>query len=370
MAGLVGQMDNFSGPVEGSLFNGARKRNPSLKVLIGFGGHLFITMLDQPDKRKRVISSARNHVSRYGYQGIFVAWQPAAQLMSPANESSSHGMSSFLVEVRREFGLNFTIGLEGPENGGGNWLSEQFCNTVDKTVDLVDMNTRGPSSYLLMTPAPLYPEPPSFFSQVTPINLTVSKWLACGVTPSKLLMRVSSVAASYTVGSGATYPTLAIRHHMCNSVSGHTFHPSWALTVANNGSQVFVFEDEASLLVKVKYATEYGLAGMTVFQVPYDDARGDCGQGVYPILNLVSVLAHEARLNGTLRDQQLRLAKQEGHVTLIIYLIGGLITSLCVAISIVVTYRYCKHKDNSGEGYDEVYYTTRSYVEVIEPADH
>ncbi|KAI1290820.1 hypothetical protein HDE_07803 [Halotydeus destructor] len=368
--GLMDKMDNYRGTIDDKLFLSARVRNPDLKVLVGLGGDRVQKMARQPETRKQLISSIGGHTAKYGYQGIFVLWTQRPQWSSADQISSSKDLSDFLVDVRQAFGPNFTIGLIGPENGGHGSLSKYPCDVIEKTVDMIDMNTKGLSGGLLMTPAPLYLKQPSSFFMLSSINETLTNWLACGVSPAKLLIRVSNMAAKHMAGNDRQPPEPIPQHRMCNSVFGYKFDPDWALAMATNDADVYIFEDDAPLVVKAKYLVSYGLAGMTVFNEPYGDSRGVCGEGLFPTLQLVSSMIKGLQLNGTLSDTPLNLGTSTGDVAWLTYSIGGAMAAFCIAAGIVVKVKYSNSKNEPTieRDYAEVYYSPRSYIEIIEPA--
>lgn len=54
-----------------------------------------------------------------------------------------------------------------------------------------------------------------------------------------------------------------------------------------SGNQWVGFDNQRSVRVKAAYAKSRGLAGVMVWSIEQDDARGICGMGKFPLINAV-----------------------------------------------------------------------------------
>lgn len=140
------------------------------------------------------------------------------------------------------------------------------------------------------------------------INIAVKRWIAKGAPSKKLLLGISSAGQSFTltnsnkggkgteIGIGAPGPisnsagTLAY-YEICDN----TINNGWSVlridkvgTHAHNGNQVVFYDDVNDVRVKAKYIREMGLGGGVFWSLDFDDFRGTCGCGEFPLLTTLS----------------------------------------------------------------------------------
>ncbi|KAI1290818.1 Chitotriosidase-1 [Halotydeus destructor] len=360
-------LNGLKGDLDDDVFEAAKMAYPSLKLLMAFGGSLVTRLTRNTVTRQLLVKWINSHVTRYGYHGVFIMWQTKMRQIEDEDDplADRNNLARFLVDLRQEFGRNFTIGLQGPQNGDEKHLAGYPCDTIDKTVDMVDLNTRGSHDGVSMSPAPLHLARPSSFFKFSSINVTVARWLKCSVSRSKLLIRVSPLVAVQGTGYRRDRSAAVTYKQICNYVSNYSWIQDWALPVSEHNASIIIFENEASLEAKIKYASHFGLAGMAVHDVQYSDQRGSCGQGPYPILSWLKSSIDDIQLDGTSRDLKPNQSKSSGDLSWKAYLIASISLVIFVAIAIVYRLRCRKHVISEHNEYDIVYYTSRFYAEVI-----
>lgn len=159
---------------------------------------------------------------------------------------------------------------------------------------------------------------PLYTSNNYNIDSTVKYWIKKGIPSNKIVLGISSAGLSFTLknpenhGLGAptcgagnpgslTYiPGSLSYYEICNN----TKHNGWTVVrdpenkigpYAYHGDQWVSYDDVENIRAKAKYIRDMDLGGSMIWTLDYDDFRGSCGCGDFPLLTA---------LNQELRDRE------------------------------------------------------------------
>lgn len=141
------------------------------------------------------------------------------------------------------------------------------------------------------------------------IDSTVKYWIQKGAAPEKLILGIPTHGLSFTLensddhelgapsnrpgqaGPFTSLPGTLAFYEICNN----TQHNGWSVVqsddtgpYAYHGDQWVSFENVESIHAKAKYIHNTNLGGAMVWTLDFDDFRGNCGCGNYPLLTALN----------------------------------------------------------------------------------
>uniref|UniRef100_A0A2C9LLT1 GH18 domain-containing protein n=1 Tax=Biomphalaria glabrata TaxID=6526 RepID=A0A2C9LLT1_BIOGL len=135
------------------------------------------------------------------------------------------------------------------------------------------------------------------------INYTVHYYLSKGAVKSKLAISIGffgnvfkKVAfkrdfnKSYSIWTHLDYDLICKKLYDYQKLKGRKmrYPDTCPYYFYDNDEYLLYYDDAISLISKVRYAKEMGLAGVDIWEVSNDDMTGVCGEGPFPLLHLVS----------------------------------------------------------------------------------
>lgn len=135
----------------------------------------------------------------------------------------------------------------------------------------------------------------------------IQRWITLGVDPAKLNLGLGSYGRPFTLleedehdlgspvnGTGVLGPLTAESgmwgyNEICALMSDYTYvwDDEQGIPYSYSGDQWVGFDDPDSILLKVQFANELGLGGVSLFSLDTDDFMGNCGEpfGLLRVIN-------------------------------------------------------------------------------------
>lgn len=140
------------------------------------------------------------------------------------------------------------------------------------------------------------------------IDATVKYWIKKGVPPHNLIVGISTAGLSFTLknpknnglyapssgpgetGTGTNIPGSLAYYEICNKTkqNGWTVVRDQIGPYAYHDNQWVSFDDVENIHAKAKYIRDMNLGGGMVWTLDFDDFRGSCGCGKYPLLTALN----------------------------------------------------------------------------------
>ncbi|KAK0048717.1 chitinase-3-like protein 2 isoform X1 [Biomphalaria pfeifferi] len=135
------------------------------------------------------------------------------------------------------------------------------------------------------------------------MNYTVNYYLSKGAVKSKLVISVGFSGSvyynnlvkndynkRYHIRMRMDYDQICKKLNDYQKLKGRKmrFPDTCPLYFYDNDRYLIYYDDAISLISKVRYAKEMGLAGVNIYDVSDDDMAGECGDGPFPLLHYVS----------------------------------------------------------------------------------
>lgn len=289
-----------------------KEKNPNLKVLASVGGYCvgsrrFSELARSHTRRAAFINSLIQFVRKWELDGMDIAWQfPGYRGGRPGDREN---FVSLLKEIKRVFsaqGWLLTAHI---------WAKRFLINisydvkSISEIVDYINLaamdyhRPRDGSSGIAAPLTSLNENNVDFM-----VNYTIRK----GANPSKILLGLPTFGRDFAVeediepgrylgllsGKGFRSPGtnkygLIAYYEICKELKlNNTLTEEWdqksSTPVAYKGNRFVSFEDEISLIEKVKLVNKYKLGGIMLFTLDTDDFNGQCNGVKYPLLTAVT----------------------------------------------------------------------------------
>uniref|UniRef100_A0A2C9LLQ3 GH18 domain-containing protein n=1 Tax=Biomphalaria glabrata TaxID=6526 RepID=A0A2C9LLQ3_BIOGL len=294
-------------------FRASRQKFKNFKGLIevysdGSFGDNFYTMYLVPESRSIFIQSCIDYVRRYDLDGISIRHSPyqrplyfkkyfpiLLQEMMDAfrNESEKTGRTRLLLYISL---LNTKTRID----------EDYDIPALFRSVDIAVVNVK----YYSFSPLRSYwthRHQSRLYGNTTDdelnINYTVHYYLSKGAVKSKLAISIGffgnvfkKVAfkrdfnKSYSIWTHLDYDLICKKLYDYQKLKGRKmrYPDTCPYYFYDNDEYLLYYDDAISLISKVRYAKEMGLAGVDIWEVSNDDMTGVCGEGPFPLLHLVS----------------------------------------------------------------------------------
>ncbi|CAK1552087.1 unnamed protein product [Leptosia nina] len=308
---------------------GLKRRIPGLRVLISVGGEgtgrLFSEMVQEPYRRNSFIDSAVSFLQEHDFDGLDLHWVYSGD----KDEKEKELLTTLLYELREKFSsYGFLLSTVLPpfryqiEDGYDlSAVSGATDYTILQAWDMTHWKRDEPPTRAVQHSA-LHRDPGATArdQRYDNVEFMVKYILRHGMAAEKLVLGVPLFGRSYTLAA-STLPAPGA------PVSGWGDEGAYTQTkgmlayfeicmterdgkgisgIDEDGNAFAVFDNQwisydtpNTILEKMKFVTEAGLAGAAAWSIDMDDFRGLCGSP-FPLLSAISI-----SLNGeaTLTDQ-------------------------------------------------------------------
>lgn len=307
-------LDNFN------KFNALKQQNTKLKTILAVGGWnegsaKYSTMAASAILRKTFITTARDMLLNYGFDGLDIDWEYPNQRDTTQGSADVENFSLLLKELREEFdkhGLLITVAVAAVKQSAS--LSYDIP-TISKHVDLINIMTYdmyGAWDSATGHNAPLHEDK----DRINAVDAALKYWLTQGCPPEKLVLGLPLYGRTFTltdnnvngVGAPASGAGLAGQYtatngfigynEFCNKLKMETWNVQYDSTAevpyAVQGRNWVSYDDPNSLAKKVEYAMNLGIAGVMVWSIETDDFHGKCGEDFALLRAINNALAGSA----------------------------------------------------------------------------
>ncbi|XP_063372990.1 probable chitinase 2 [Cydia amplana] len=291
-------LDNFN------KFNALKQQNAKLKTILAVGGWnegsaKYSTMAASATQRKTFITTARDMLLNYGFDGLDIDWEYPNQRDTTQGAADVENFSLLLKELREEFdkhGLLITVAVVAVKQSAS--LSYDIP-TISKYVDLISImayDMYGAWDSVTGHNAPLHEDKDRIYA----VDAALNYWLTQGCPPEKLVLGLPFYGRTFTltdasvngVGAPASGAGLAGQYtatngligynEFCNKLNTETWDVLYdsiaQVPYAVQGNNWVSYDDPNSLVKKVEYAMNLGIGGAMVWSIETDDFHGKCGE--------------------------------------------------------------------------------------------
>lgn len=274
-----------------------KKRNPALKVTLAIGGWKegsppYSRMAANPEARATFVKSAVDFLLKYGFDGLDLDWEyPAKRGGAPEDKQNFVKLAQELKEAFRRPNLILTAAL-----GAG-------ASTVDVAYDVA-----GLSRYLDLLHLMTYDYHGAWDgvaghnAPYSEVEASVKHFLSLGARADKLVLGLPAYGRTFLLqnpdepfrmgvsktktegfpGPFTREPGTMGYNEVClevnNSTGGYTIH--WdeqsQAPYALKGDHLITYDNPASIALKVRLVTQYGLRGMMSWSIETEDFLGKC----------------------------------------------------------------------------------------------
>ncbi|XP_048003167.1 probable chitinase 2 [Leguminivora glycinivorella] len=288
-------------------FNELKQQNARLKTILAVGGWnegsaKYSTMAASATLRKTFITTARDMVLTYGFDGLDLDWEYPNQRDSTHGADDVNNFSLLLKELREEFdkyGLLISVAVAALETSAS--LSYDIP-TMAKCQDsndslLFSMPVTGKTAMLKLERAQ---RAVLKVAMAKPFRYPTTQLYAECCPPEKLVMGVPFYGRTFTLTdanvNGVAAPASGVGlagqytatngfigyNEFCNKLKTETWDVRYdsvaQVPYAVQGKNWVTYDDPSSLVKKVEYAVNLGVAGVMVWSIETDDFHGRCGE--------------------------------------------------------------------------------------------
>lgn len=269
-----------------------KKRNGNLKVLLSVGGGkegvagIFSAVAADPNKRKNLINSAHEYLSKYNMDGLDIDWE-----LPQANDKQNY--INLIREIKNDFnskGWLLTAAVSA--NPGAGYDVAQMGQIYD-FINVMTYDFYGPWSQYTGHQSALFANPIESDWEKQNLNFAVAidHWTQGGAPANKLVMGLAFYGRSFTLAdpskngihapiAGAGVDDGAPKYRdICAKYQGWTrvWVDSQKVPYKFNNNQWFGYEDEQSIGLKVDYIKQKNVGGAMIWAIDSDDVKGACG---------------------------------------------------------------------------------------------
>ena len=180
--------------------------------------------------------------------------------------------------------MSITVTFEGEES--------YDIPKIHPQVDFINLKTFGlndKSKNMTAHISPLFKDPNA-------VEVKVSYWIQQGVPRAKLILGITAYgilfsltdANTNTIGASIDNQELILPYsYICT----YGWHQVWSdeqqVPYAFSGNKWVSYDDIESTKAKANYALDQHLGGAAIWSIEFDDANGKCGDGNFPLTNVI-----------------------------------------------------------------------------------
>lgn len=295
-----------------------KSKNSNLKTLLAIGGWSFGTekfkeMSGSRYSRQIFILDSITYLRNRSFDGLDIDWE------YPKGEDDKKNYVSLLKELNEAFEaeaketktpkLLLTAAVPaGAESIKGGFDVPEVSKYLD-FINLMAYDFHGKWESVTGHNSPLYaPSSDSQWRQQLCTDFAADMWVRLGAPKEKIVIGMGTYGRSFTLadpdkngvnvaakggGKAGVYTReegFLAYYEICEILkSGATYVWDEEMKVPFTfyDDQWIGFDDERSILTKLKWVKENGYGGAMVWTVDMDDFKGLCGNGVYPLIGLM-----------------------------------------------------------------------------------
>jgi chitinase len=302
-----------------------KKQNPSLKVLISFGGWTFSqgnagllqSMASNAQNRQKFVKSVVQFMKQYNFDGFDVDWEyptsavksAYAQLINDLRAEFDRNSPKFLLTAAVPAGIpNIDAGFDVPS------LAKPFDYL---NIMAYDMQDGGRTSFN----APLYDRNGDKLS----VKTAADYWASKGMPKNKIIVGLAAYGRGFTLQStsntgvgapvsgpapGLTYSVeggMAFYYEICdmlNSGGKRYWDDVQQVPYVVKGNLWYGYDDPQSIGLKLQWIKSNGYGGAFVWALYEDDFNGkSCGGVKYPITSKMNEILGNGQPPATVKPE-------------------------------------------------------------------
>lgn len=293
-----------------------------IKVTLALGGwndskgDKYSRLVNSPAARARFIEDVIAFIEKHDFDGLDLDWEYPSCWQTECKEENYKDKDAFTAWVKE---LSAAFKPKGLLLSAAVSPSKKIMDVgynvaeISKYLDWINVMTydyHGQWDKKTGHVAPMYEHPDDDFYFFN-ANFTMNYWHESGCPKSKLVMGMPLYGQSFTLtnakdnglnaaardGGTAGIATRAkgflAYHEICRHIkSGWTVvqddaSPPRMGPYATNGNQWVGFDDKAAIARKCNFVKDNGFGGGMVWALDLDDFRNLCGEGAYPLMNVM-----------------------------------------------------------------------------------
>ncbi|XP_056017105.1 chitotriosidase-1-like [Ostrea edulis] len=300
-----------------------RTVNPDLKILLAIGGWThgtapFTAVVDDPNDMAAFAANALTYLKTYQFDGLDLDWEYPGGNGSPPEDKQR--FTSFVQKLRQVFDDDGVVNNRAPllltaaVAAGKSTIDNAYeIDLISRDLDFINLMsydlhgsweaTTGHHSALFGRAGEVGT------AAYMNVDYAVNYWINLGAPPEKLVLGIGLYGRSFTLasfsntgvgasavgaGSPGTYTGeagLLAYYEVCYNLkyNGWTrqWHSEHKAPYAYHGTQWIGYDDGESINIKIDYIKTKGLGGGMVWSLDQDDFSNSCGDGPYPLMNLL-----------------------------------------------------------------------------------
>ncbi|XP_055296592.1 probable chitinase 10, partial [Sitodiplosis mosellana] len=294
-------------------------RNKGVKVSVALGGgadsegEKYGRLLSDANARNNFITNVIDFIQQHNFQGLDLdleypaCWHGDCR---PEDAAQKGDFAQFVEELSQEF---------KPRG----WLLSAAVNAYFRVIDgaydvpslaqhldwigVMAYDFHGTWNQKTGQLAPLYNYPDNELNNYA--DYAINYWIQLGAPSTKLVMGAPTYGITYTLANaqnhGLNAPTTGpgqagqftksagslAYYEICDNIKNQ----GWTVVknaqygpYAFKGNQWASFDDVETMRVKSKYIRDKKLAGAMIWTLDFDDFKGTCGAGKYPLLSALN----------------------------------------------------------------------------------
>ncbi|KAK0419118.1 hypothetical protein QR680_013963 [Steinernema hermaphroditum] len=290
-----------------------RKTNPKLKIFLTLtpSNPIMSTLVLNDTLMDSYTGKVAEYLRENDLDGFDLDWE--FPVWSPdAKKTDKDGLSSLLKHFREKFngsGKEKTLGLSLAVSAPYTITMMAYnISALNEYADFVQIMNYDYHDYAKYTPftgfnSPLYAlDYELWILRGFNSNYTTYEWLSGGLSAEKLVFGMPVYSRGYellsnafnfpyapAIGSSQKWGDDLTYNEVCEAVKSGNYTNVWRDDVKSpyfyGNKQWVSYEDVRSLTFKAGYARAKGLGGIMIYDLPYDDYTGSCGEGCkYPLI--------------------------------------------------------------------------------------
>ncbi|KAL7300198.1 hypothetical protein TKK_0007041 [Trichogramma kaykai] len=293
-----------------------REKNPDVKILLAIGGWAFGStpfkeLTSNTFRMNQFVYEAIDFLREYKFDGLDVDWE------YPRGADDRNSYVNLLKELRVAFEgeakstnlpkliLSAAVPASFEAIAAGYDVPE-----ISKYLDFINImayDFHGQWERQVGHNSPLYPlESASSYQKKLTVDYSAREWVKQGAPKEKLMIGMPTYGRSFTLvdqakfdigapasgggvaGNFTSEPGFLSYYEVCTFLNEDNTTLVWdseqQVPFAYRDDQWVGFDDERSLINKMKWLKEEGFGGIMIWSVDMDDFRGSCGAGKFPLI--------------------------------------------------------------------------------------
>uniref|UniRef100_K1PN75 Chitotriosidase-1 n=1 Tax=Magallana gigas TaxID=29159 RepID=K1PN75_MAGGI len=300
-----------------------RMLNPNLKILLAIGGWThgtapFTAVVVDPNNIAAFAANTLEYLKTYKFDGLDLDWEYPGGNGSPPEDKQR--FTSLVQKLRQVFNDDGAVNNRPPMlltaavAAGKSTIDNAYeVDLISKDLDFINLmsyDLHGSWEVTTGHHSALYGRSGEVGTAASMnVDYSVNYWISLGAPPHKLVLGLGLYGRSFTLssssntfigapaaGAGSAGPYtgeagLLAFYEVCYNLkfNGWTreWHSEHQVPYAYSGNQWIGYDDTESFNVKIDYIIAKGLGGGMVWSLDQDDFSNSCGDGSYPLMNVL-----------------------------------------------------------------------------------